>query len=250
MKIKPFLKRNSPLILSIIAGIGVVAVEVITAIQAPKAKKAIEKAEEEKGTALTKSEKVKTAAPFYILPTALAGGTIFAIFASNYISRKQQASLVAAYALLNRSYQSLKDRLSEEYTEDFVENLEKDIREEVTSDAFSNEKITWYFEGYGLFEATKQEVYDAEATFHMNYNYDGVVSLHDFLYDMLGQDHDEIVKKFPESQNIVWMWSDTEETIFVEFTHVPRTLDDGMAVLEIVPSFIPMPMDDYDKLMR
>lgn len=94
----------------------------VTALMAtnakPKATKLLDKAREEKGEELTTFEKIKTAGPVYI-PTIITGaGTIACIFGANILNKRQQASLMSAYALVDNSFTEYKNKLKELYGEE------------------------------------------------------------------------------------------------------------------------------------
>lgn len=112
---KAFFKRNGSTILTCTGAVGVVATT-ITAVKAtPKALTLLEKAEEEKGKKLTKLEKVKVAGPGYIPAILIGTGTLACIFGADILNKKQQASLMSAYALLDSSYKEYKKKVKELY---------------------------------------------------------------------------------------------------------------------------------------
>ena len=83
---KVFFKKNSATILTCLGGVGVIATSIMAVKATPKALKIIEKAEEEKGEELTKTEIVKAAGVVYI-PTVLTGvSTIACIFGANVLN--------------------------------------------------------------------------------------------------------------------------------------------------------------------
>ena len=98
---KVFVKRNSSAILCCAAAAGVVATTVVAVKSTPKAMKLIQEREEEKGEKLTKLEVVKVAGPTYVPSILLGVSTIACIFGANVISKKQQATLVSLYSLLD-----------------------------------------------------------------------------------------------------------------------------------------------------
>lgn len=117
-------------LLSILGGVGVVATAVMTATATPKALKMVEEAEHEKGGDLTKLETVKAAAPAYI-PAAITGvSTIACIMGANVLSKKAQASIMSAYALLDTSYGKYRKKVNDIYGEEanaaIIEQLEDD----------------------------------------------------------------------------------------------------------------------------
>ena len=98
---KLFFKRNGSFILTCIGAVGVVATSVTAVKATPKAIKLIEKREQEKGEKLTVLETIKVAGPAYIPSLAIGVSTIACIFGANGLNKKQQASIMRAYALLD-----------------------------------------------------------------------------------------------------------------------------------------------------
>ena len=128
-------------ILTCLAGIGVIATAVIAAKATPKACELLEEAEDIKGEELTVVEKVKTAAPAYI-PTAITcAATIGCIFGAAILSKKGQANIAGAYALLDRSYKEYKKKVEEMYGED----ADDQVQEAIANDAYEEleEDIPW-----------------------------------------------------------------------------------------------------------
>ena len=99
-----FFKRNSSVILTCVGGIGVIATAVLSVKATPKAYERIEQAKKEKGKELTKFETIKSAAPSYIPAVAVGLGTLVCIFGANALNKRQQASLISAYTLIDKSY--------------------------------------------------------------------------------------------------------------------------------------------------
>ena len=136
---KLFCKRNGSTILTCIGGAGVVATTVLAVKATPKAIKLLEKAEEEKGEKLTKTEIVKVAGPVYI-PTILSGAsTIACIFGANILNKRKQASLMSAYALLDNSYKEYRGMVSELYGEEAEERIKSELaKDKYDEDFFEN----------------------------------------------------------------------------------------------------------------
>ena len=132
MNLKTFLKNNSSNILTGVGVLGVIGTAYLAARATPKVTRLLENTEYDKGEPLTKLEKVKIAAPAYI-PAALVGtGTIACIIGANVINRRQQAALMSAYALLDRSYKEYRNKVRELYGEE----TEKAIFDEITEDNY------------------------------------------------------------------------------------------------------------------
>lgn len=106
-----FIKENSALILSGIAATGVVLTGILVAKETPKALKLIENAEKKKDNLLTIPEKVIIAAPAYIPAVISATGTVACIFGATALNQKKQASLTAAYILLNNYHKEYQKQL-------------------------------------------------------------------------------------------------------------------------------------------
>lgn len=225
---KLFLKRNASTILTSIGGVGVVVTSVMVAKETPKALALLEKAKEEKGDELTKLEKVKTAAPAYI-PAAIVGvATLTCIFGANALTKRQQASLISAYALLDSSYKDYKNKVLELYGEDGNNK----VKEELAQDKYdeediqvSEDKILFYDEfSRRYFESTVEDVQRAE--YHINRD----LSMRDYatvneFYDYLGLPHidggDEL--GWSTGMNFDYYWQS-----WIDFGHHKTTMDDGL----------------------
>ena len=138
MDLRPFIKKNAPTILSCLGVVGVVATTVMAVKATPKALTIIENAEEEKGEKLSKWEKINVAGPVYI-PSVITGVTTVAcILGSNVISKRQQATLMSAYALLDNSYKEYRKKTDKLYGED----AGKQIRGEIAKDKYTGDDVS------------------------------------------------------------------------------------------------------------
>lgn len=148
--------------------VGVVATSVLTAKAVPKASELVKKAEREKRDELTKLEKVKAAAPAYIPAVATGVSTIVCILGANVLGKKSQASLAAAYALLDRSYREYSNKLKELYGEE----ADGHIRAEVAKDEYEEngivipegEQLFFDYNSYQYFTATMDDVLQKTVT--------------------------------------------------------------------------------------
>ena len=125
-----FLKRHSSTILTMIGAIGVVATAVIAVKDTPKALRILDEAEQEKGEELTVKEKIGTAGPVYIPAIAVGVSTIACIFGANTLNKRNQAALMSAYALLDRSYKDYKRKVSDIYGEDANKKIIEEVAKE------------------------------------------------------------------------------------------------------------------------
>ena len=189
VKTKLFFKRNSSTILTCVGSIGVAATAVLAVKATPKAMRLLESAKEEKGEELTTLETVKIASPAYI-PAAIAGiSTIACIFGANILSKRQQASLMSAYALVENSYKEYKNKLKTLYGDD----ADKEITKEIVKDRYENYDISvsdekqLFFDYFSMryFESTMEGVLIGENDFNKKLTLNGYASLNE-LYDSLG----------------------------------------------------------------
>ena len=188
-KTKLFFKRNSSTILTCVGSIGVVTTAVLAVKATPKAIRLLKSAEEEKGEELTTLETVKIAGPAYI-PAAITGvSTIACIFGANILSKRQQVSLMSAYALVENSYKEYKNKLKTLYGDD----ADKEITKEIVKDRYENydasvsDEKQLFFDYFSMryFESTMEEVLIGENNFNKKLTLNGYASLNE-LYDSLG----------------------------------------------------------------
>ena len=234
-----FIKRNSSTILTCIGGIGVVATSVLTAKATPKVSLLLKQAEEDKGDKLTKMETVRVAAPVYIPAILVGASTIACIFGANALNKRQQASMISAYALLENSYKEYKRKGKDVYGEE----AEKDVRVEIAKDKFEDSdtprdenKQLFYDEFSGrYFESTMENVLRAEYKLNRLLAVEFVVPLNEF-YDLLG------IERTDYGDCLGWSSYELVECrwySWVDFEHTPVTLDDGLECTIITMSFEP-----------
>ena len=137
-----FLRKNAGTLLAIGASVGVVLTAIETGKATIKAEKLVELNKDVPEYSM--KEKVKDCWQFYIPAAVLGAGTIGCIIGSNMLSRKEIASLTAAYMALGKSYQQYRRQVAERVGGE----EEKDIlaaaqRKEEASPA-SSEKVLCY----------------------------------------------------------------------------------------------------------
>lgn len=220
-----FLSRNAPTILTCVGGVGVVATTALAIKATPKAASIIREAEEEKGDKLTKFEIIKTAGPVYI-PTVLAGvSTLACMFGANMLNKRQQATLMSAYALLDNSYKEYKKKVDELYGEEAGEHVRAEIaKDKYTGDGTlsdDNKELFYDFYSNRYFESTKEMVLWAEYEVNRALHVNGAVCVNEF-YDFLELD------SLPEYEMIGWAHGQLEEMYWhswIEFEHDETNLD-------------------------
>lgn len=246
MDLRPFIKKNAPTILSCLGVVGVVATTVMAVKATPKALSLIENAEEEKGEKLSKWEKVNLAGPVYI-PSVITGvATVACILGSNVISKRQQATLISAYALLDNSYKEYRKKTNELYGEE----AGKQIRGEIAKDKYTgdnesldNDKELYYdFYSGRYFESTPEAVLWAEYETNRSMIVNYAVGLNEF-YDFLG------LEPLPEYESIGWSCGQIEEMYWhpwIEFDHEETIIDGDSEYNEGMKcTIIYMPFDPF-----
>lgn len=243
---KEFLRRNSSTILTCIGAVGVVATTVMAVKATPKALTLLENATEEKGEKLTKIEMVKVAGPSYV-PAAITGAaTIACIFGSNVINKRQQASLMSAYALLDNSYKEYRKKVDEMYGEEAGEKVRAEIaKDKYTGDGTleDNEKELFFdFYSGRFFESTKEDVLRAEYETNRTLMVDGAVGLNEF-YEALG------LETRPEYSEIGWSAGQMFDMYWhpwIEFDHEEGLIDDDSLEYTIISLPLEPVMDYFD----
>lgn len=235
------LQKASPTILSCFGAVGVVMTAALAVKATPKALDRIEDAKSvkmaEKGKNLTRLETIEACWMTYA-PSALAGiATIGCIFGANYLNRRQQASLLSAYAFLDRSFREYKQSVKNVFGEEGHYRVLEDMMVERPQPP-SISGTSCYMDGrfdFGVTNDEKHLFYDSftqryfESTFadvilaeyHTNRNFaigGGAVSVQDF-YTFLGMDTPEDIKP------LAWYVSDYY--YFIDFTHTKKLIDDG-----------------------
>ncbi len=240
-KTQIFLKKNSPMILTVIGAGGVVATSVLSVKATPKAINLLNEAREAKGEELTTIEKIKVAWKPYI-PAVLTGvSTIVCIFGVNHLNTKSQASLMSAYALLDQSFKDYRDKVNDVYGEDADSNVRNEIVKSNYDEHMSIDPDSeMFFDFYSMtfFDSTMDHIKDVERTFMNILNSHGVVFVNDYL-DLLGLDHTPLGNQKGWSllsANDVYGYPD------VQFKYDTVTMSNGQKctniILTVEPDFI------------
>jgi hypothetical protein len=240
--VKMFFKRNASTILTCAGGAGVVATAVVAVKDTPKAMQIIEKAEEAKGESLTVVEKIKYAGPVYIPAILIGASTLACIFGAHSLNKRQQASLMSAYALLDNSYKEYKKKVDEVYGE----GADARIKGEIAKDKYNEESIhvedekqlfyDYFSERY--FESTMEEVMQAEYDLNRKLHTRDYAYLNDY-YDLIG------LEQIPSGWNLGWSMGasfDHYWKTWIDFRHEKVEMEDGMecyiiTMTEPIPDF-------------
>ena len=230
-----YLRRSSPTILTCVSAVGVVATAVMAVKATPKAIILLEEAKDDKGEDLTKLEIVRTAGPVYI-PAALIGlSTIACIIGIKVLSKRNQASLASAYAMLSESYKRYRKAANTVYGEDADSKIVAQMAKEVYvhADGYSvyssdldadSEKILCYdLFSKRYFTTTMAAVINAQYHVNRNLCLRGYSDLNEF-YEFLGID------KIDHGDEIGWSMDELAEggIMWLDFDNCYTKMDDGM----------------------
>lgn len=257
-KAEKSLKKNSPTILSCIAVVGVVTSTVLAIKATPKALQAIENATDEKGDELTKREIIQVAARSYI-PTAITCvSTIVCILGANVLNKRQQASLISAYALLDDTFKKYRKAAVSVYGEDADSKIKDQMAEQVwicpngynvydPDMDYDSEKFLFYdFISQRYFNATLPAVLNAQYHINRNLQLRGEVSINE-LYSFLG------IEPVTGGDDIGWNmdYMLTEiGSLWLDFDNKRTELEDGMECCIISPFIDPLPFSVIEEEMN
>ena len=242
-KSQMFLKRNSSTILTCVGAAGVIATTVTAVKATPKALMLLDKAKEEKGEELTKLEKVKIAGPAYIPTAVLGASTIACIFGANVLNHRAQASLMSAYALVDKSYKDYKKKVDELYGEEAGANVRaaiaKDAYEEDPIEPEEDKRLYYDFYSGRHFESTPYKVQNAEYELNRMLMMEDGVCVNEW-YHLLG------LEPLTHGDDTGWTTyanSDAYWQTWVDFHHETTVMDDGLECM--IVSFVQDPYPDF-----
>lgn len=225
-----FFKRNASTILTIAGGAGAIVTTVTAVYATPKAMRKIEKVKAEKGEDLTKLETVVVAAPIYIPSIVIGAGSLACIFGANHLNKRQQASLMSAYALVSGSYKEYKKKVEEMYGADaherVIDEIAKDKYEEENIEVDEDPEVELFYDEFTrqYFNSTKYKVQRAEYEINREIQMRGWATLAEYceLLDLDYGDEGESLG-WSEGGNLARYWQS-----WVDFTHRKVELEDGM----------------------
>ena len=241
---KVFWKKHSATILTGIGAAGVVGTTIMAVQATPKALRLLDAAKDEKGDDLTKLEKVRGAGPAYI-PTIVTGvATITCIFGANSLNKHQQATLMSAYALVDKSYKEYKAKVNELYGDDATKQVEKELAKDTYKDYDAslegNEKLYYDMFSQRYFEATPEMVRRAEYELNRSISLQECAYLNEF-YVNVG------LEPIESGWSYGWARSINNERYWqewVDFEHEKVIMDDGLEC--IIITFGQDPILDFE----
>lgn len=260
-------KSALPTILSTMAAMGVGVTAALSAKAVPKALKIIEKKSWECYTnaedPLSKKDIVKLTWKEFIPTIAVGVGTIACIFGSNILNKKQQASLISAYALMSEGYKRYSDKVRELYGNAVHDKIKEDISVEDAKETeilgydmvpmgdmvFSAEdetEILMYENLSGLpgagryFKTTPSRVMVAEMNLNRNFVIGAEPDLNEF-YEYLGL---EPLKTDGLDGSVIG-WDTSGGYYWVDFKHIRQETDDGLIYYVLHTPYTPEILERY-----
>ena len=242
-KSKRYLHKNAPTILTFVGAAGVVATAVTAVRVTPKVVKLLEAQGAEKEYELTTMEKIQIAGPHYI-PSVLIGiGSIVCIIGANSLNKRQQASLVSAYTLLDASYKKHKKKVEELYGEDantkIRAEIAKDAYDDVELEIEGDEQLFYDHFSDRYFTAKMEDVIRAEYQLNRQLHTNTGVYLNEW-YELLNNKAVEPSAKYNE---LGWSNGILESNYWanwIEFDHEFVVMDDGMECTIITMRYEPV----------
>lgn len=178
-----FLRKHGGTLLAIGASVGVVLTAIETGKATIKAEKLVELNKDVPEYDM--KEKVKDCWQFYIPAAVLGAGTIGCIIGSNMLSRKEIASLSAAYVALGKSYQQYRRQVAERIGTEEEEKLRMEAAKETKAEDVQRDKdgdvIRLFYEPASkrYFHATMSRVIEASYYFNRELATNGCISVND-----------------------------------------------------------------------
>lgn len=181
------IKKNRSTILAGISVVGVIATTVLAVENTTKAMEIIEKKTKESEEEITIYEKVLVAAPAYIPTIAMGTATIACILGSVVLNKRQQASLISAYGVVDKTFKDYRRKLIELHGEEADEEILSEICRERCDYHFldissSDAKVEWYEPiTKQTFMAYERSIMDAEYHINRYYILRGYITLNEYL---------------------------------------------------------------------
>lgn len=211
--------------------------------------KETKKAEQKKNELLnskpeaTKKDIIVAQLPAYVPAIAVGGATIASIFASHFLSKRAEASLIASATLLEqgwRRYQyKVKDVLGIDSHKKVLSSLAEDRAKGIETE--DDGKVLYYVEPIGFFKAKPEDL--AWAYGDMNQRLHTIdkkehTAYFCLLYDMIKDAKAEILDKNITPEKVNWGWtssylSDMDRPQWIHMNLTDKTLADGRKYVQI-----------------
>lgn len=233
MKWTKMLVKQSPLICTCLGAAGVIATAVLTGratIKAVRIADGMDRFDLDEGKTIYPPQKeiVKAVWKEYIPAAATGFATIALIFGANALNKKQQATIMSAYALLDQTYREYKNKVKEVLGKESEEKVEDAIAREKCK-AYptipKGDNLLFFDPFYGEpFERTMLEVQEAEYRLNQKFAIEGEATLNDF-YELLS------LSPISTGDYIGWTQEasyDNYNYQWIEFEHIPKEGEDGV----------------------
>lgn len=189
--------------------------------------KAVKIVEKEYPDGCTKAEAIKLAWKYFLLPGGVTLATMASILSGALISNKRQASILAAYAVLKKSYDEYRAYAKRLVGDNMDENIAKAVEYSSAEHATDPDDDTLLFydafsERY--FNAKMVEVIDAMYHFNRNFQLRGYASLNE-CYEFLD------LPTMADGEKFGWSIAAGFERYgyqWVDFDLELTTMDDGL----------------------
>lgn len=184
-----------------------------------------------------KLDAIMVVAPSYF-PAILSGtATLFCIFGANTMSKRQQASLASAYAMLDRSFREYREKVKELIGEDQEGLIRSEIaKEHYTPGCFDpgpGEQLFYDYTTGEYFESSFLMVVDAEYQLNRKLALEGCVSLREYC-DMMGIDSGAW------ADQVGWtLQNEFSAYSWIEFEHELVIMPDGLECYIIHMPYMP-----------
>ena len=236
--ISRFFNKNGGTILTFLSSAGVIGTAYLSGKAAIKANEELKNL---KGA--TTLEKVKALIPIYAPPVAAGSATVACILGANGLNRRQQASMLAAGAIIERTFKKYKDKAEELLGDGVVDANNGDEHPDISTENrlfYYNYYVDGDHPEYGsYFESTPEKVLKAEMELNKRFILRGAVTLDDFfkLLNLKAEEGDNHLGWSKELGDEFYGYS------WVDFEHYDAKLEDGLECTIISTPFPPTILD-------
>ena len=252
---KNFFMKNGTTILSVIASFGVIGTVVLAVKATPEAEEKI-KADSRRNHdgdpyGYSKTEAIKSCWRFYIPTFSIGVATIACILGANALNKKQQTSLISAYALLNDEFKLYRRGAIDVYGEDADTKIKSEIAKKMyintcglcscsvyDADMDKSDELLFYdFYSKRFFNATIGAVMNAEYHINRMLNFKGEIDVNTF-YEFLGLDPVENGNEIGWNMDYLMYAFDS---MWIDFDNQMTQMEDGMECYILSMMEEPMP---------
>lgn len=193
--------KHSPEILMGFGIAGMITSTVLAVKATPKALRLIERAEEEKGKKLTKTEVIKTTWKCYIPTVLVAATSTGCLIGSSRVNLRRNAMLATAYKIAETTHKEYRDKVIETIGEKKEQVIKDKIAEDkLNANPVNNNTIIITDNGNTLFcdtlskryfRSDRNKIEKAQNEINRKLNIDLYASLNDF-YELIGLEYTDM----------------------------------------------------------